>query len=376
MHRTARIDSVDILRGLVCVLMAIDHVRVYAGVPAGGPTYDVFLTRWVTHFVAPGFAFFAGTAAFFHGRKLADLGALSRYLASRGLLLVALELTLVRFTWTFNLQYGMLTLMGVIWMLGWCMVLLAAMVRLGPAVVGLAGVAIVLLQQLFLLPARLIPEDASLGWLYGFVYPAGIEPPGSISILYVLVPWIGVMAAGYGFGLILLREEAERRRACLRIGVGATLLFLVAGSVVTTVTPAGDDPSPWLIRLLNQNKYPASQLFLLMTLGPLIALVPFAERWRGWWVEALRTIGRVPLFYYLLHIPLIHLAGIAVMVLRGAFDPAWYDTAPYSQVPDEQRWPLPLLYAVWLGCLAILYPLCRWYAGVKARRPGNWLRYV
>src|SRR5688572_13937119 len=127
------------MRGVVMVLMAIDHVRVYSGLPAGGPTAGIFFTRWVTHFCAPAFVFFAGTAAFLHGRKLGDTRALARYLLTRGLMLVVLELTVIRASWTFNFGYSDFVLAGVIWMLGWCMVLLAALVRLSTKTIGIVG---------------------------------------------------------------------------------------------------------------------------------------------------------------------------------------------------------------------------------------------
>src|SRR5262249_16587948 len=146
---TARIRSIDVVRGVVMVLMAIDHVRVYSGVPAGGPNPGVFFTRWVTHFCAPAFVFFAGTSAFLYGRSIGDAGKLARFLVTRGLMLVVLELTIIRFSWTFNFNYAKFTLAGVIWMLGWCMVLLAALVRLRARTVGWIGVGIVVLQQLF-----------------------------------------------------------------------------------------------------------------------------------------------------------------------------------------------------------------------------------
>src|SRR3954465_8415518 len=142
-----RLQSIDFIRGVVMILMAIDHVRVYSGVPAGGPSPAVFFTRWVTHFCAPAFVFLAGTSAFFNGRKLGDMQKLSQFLVTRGALLVALELTLIKFFWTFGLDYQSFTLAGVIWMLGWCMILLGGLVRLSPRVVGWIGVAIVLGQQ-------------------------------------------------------------------------------------------------------------------------------------------------------------------------------------------------------------------------------------
>jgi uncharacterized membrane protein len=374
-----RIPSIDIVRGAVMVLMAIDHVRVYSGIPAGGPAPGIFFTRWVTHFCAPAFAFLAGTSAFLYGRKLADTRALARYLVTRGLLLVVLELTVIRFFWTFNFDYGKFVLAGVIWMLGWCMVLLAALVQLPAKAVAAIGLGIMAFQQLFGAVPQALPQQVrnSAGWLWEFVYPAGAQAWSGISILYVLVPWIGVMAAGYGFGTILLREPHERRRLCLGIGLSATALFLVAGGLTVLLTPAPANAPPALFRLLNQQKYPASQLFLLMTLGPTIALLPRAERARGWFAGVLATFGRTPMFYYLLHIPAIHVAALLVMLLsEGRIYPEWYASAPFTFLPAGHRWGLPLLYLVWLVIVAILYFPCRWFAGIKSRRHERWLRYI
>jgi uncharacterized membrane protein len=362
------------------VLMAIDHVRVYAGVPAGGPTPGVFFTRWVTHFCAPAFVFFAGTGAFLHGRKLGDRGGLARYLVTRGLLLVALELTLIRSSWTFAVGgYGDFTLAGVIWMLGWCMVLLAALVALSPRTVGLLGVGIILFQPLFALVPRALPEPVrgAFGLVWEFVYPSGLGTFPGVSVLYSLVPWIGVMAAGYGFGLVLLREERERRRFCLRVGLGATALFLLIAGGVALFGPAQEGAPPVWLRVLNQQKYPASQLFLMMTLGPTIALLPLAEGARGWLADAFVTFGRVPMFYYLLHIPLIHASALLVGLIReGAVHPEWYATAPYAAVPEASRWSLALLYLVFAVDVALLYLPCRWYARLKSRAASRWLRFV
>jgi uncharacterized membrane protein len=372
-----RIPSLDLMRGVVMVLMAIDHVRVYSGVPAGGPSPGVFFTRWITHFCAPAFVFLAGTAAFFHGAKLGDRRALAKYLVTRGLLLVALELTLIRFTWTFNVAYSQFVLAGVIWMLGWCMVILGALVRFSPRAIGWTGFGIVMLQQLFGLVPRALPESArnAIAPVWNFIYPTGADGLAAISILYVLVPWIGVMMAGYGFGLIMQREPEQRDRLLTRIGLAATVFFLVVGGAVA-LRPS-DDGAPFLFRLLSQQKYPASQLYLAMTLGPMIALLPLAARARGRWATTVETIGRVPMFYYLAHIPLIHLSAVAVNVIRtGSPHHEWYATAPFASVPEDQRWPLWLLYLVFAIDVAILAAACRWYARVKAGRPGSWLRYL
>jgi uncharacterized membrane protein len=374
-----RVRSIDIIRGAVMVLMAIDHVRVYSGLPAGGPTAGIFFTRWVTHFCAPAFVFLAGTGAFLHGRKLGDPGKLARYLVTRGLMLVALELTVIRFSWTFNVDYAHFVLAGVIWMLGWCMVLLAGLIWLPTRAIGILGLIVIAFQQVFGLLPRALPESmrSSVAGIWNFFYPSGAEGWPAISILYVLVPWIGVMAAGYAFGAIVIREPAERRRLCLRIGLSATALFIVGAGVIVLLVSAPDDPRPALFRLLDQNKYPASQLFLLMTLGPTIAVLPLAERSRGWVAEMLTTFGRVPFFYYLLHIPLIHVTALLVWFVRdGSVHAERFATAPFVSMPPAERWGLPLLYLVWFIDVAILYVACRWYARVKARRPDGWLRYL
>jgi uncharacterized membrane protein len=375
----SRIQALDIARGAVMVLMAIDHVRVYSGLPAGGPAPGIFFTRWVTHFCAPAFVLFAGTGAYLHGRKLADPRALARYLVSRGLLLVLLELTVIRLEWTFNFDYGHFVLAGVIWMLGWCMVLLAGLVRLPAKAVGIIGLGIVFLQQIFRYPPHFLPPHlrGSVAWIWEFIYPAGAESWPGIDILYVLVPWIGVMAIGYGFGTILIREPRERRKLCLAIGLTATVIFLVAGGITVFLTPGPANAPPALFRLLNQQKYPASPLFLLMTLGPTVALLPLAERARGWFAGVLATFGRVPMFYYLLHILVIHVAALLVTFLReGSIYPEWYATAPFTFLPPGHRWRLPLLYVVWAVIVAILYLPCRWFAGIKDRRAEVWLRYI
>jgi uncharacterized membrane protein len=376
-----RMQSIDVVRGTVMLLMAIDHVRVYSGIPAGGPTLGIFLTRWVTHFCAPAFAFLAGTSAFLYGRKLAGRQALATFLSTRGILLVLLELTVIRLAWTFNFNYRQFTLAGVIWMLGWCMVLLAGLTRVfPPKAVGAIGLAIIFCQQLFRFPPLLLPAQFqnSVRWLWEFIYPTGMESHSGITVLYVLVPWIGVMAAGYGFGLIIARPRAERRRFCLTIGLSATAAFVVIASLNVFLNPApANAPLPALLRLLNQQKYPASQLFLLMTLGPIITLLPLVEHARGWLVNALATMGRVPMFYYLLHLPLIHVAALFVTLFReGQMHPEWYATAPFTFLPPAHRWSLPLLYAVWTIVVAILFLLCRWFAAVKARGRSGWLRYI
>ncbi|MFP5286263.1 MAG: DUF1624 domain-containing protein, partial [Thermoanaerobaculia bacterium] len=294
-----RLKSIDIVRGAVMVLMALDHVRVFSGLPAGGPTPGIFFTRWVTHFCAPAFVFLAGTSAFFSGRKHDDL---PRFLLTRGAWLVLLDLTVMRLSWTFNLDFADYLLANVIWMIGWCMILMALLVRLPVAVVGAIGILIVAGHNLVdpdlpeLAPAA---SESGLSWLWKILYfgfnigpiVPGAEGP-EFHILYSILPWIGVMAAGYAFGAVMAADPERRRRLCLAIGLSAIALFLVLrgfklygdprpGGVATQGPPNGRPPMPAFLSFLNTTKYPASFSFLLMTLGPTIALIPVLERARG-----------------------------------------------------------------------------------------------
>ena len=410
-HVAGRIRSVDIMRGIVMVLMAIDHVRVYSGQPAGGPTPGIFFTRWITHFVAPGFLFLAGTGAFLHGRKLGDTGKLARFLVARGLWLVLLELTVLRVCWTFNLDFAHYNLAGVIWMIGWCMVLMSGLVYLPLRAIGAIGVAIIVGHNItdFFQPALgQWAQHTSVPWLLQALYFGGAFPlgPGGppILVLFVIVPWIGVMAAGYAFGAVLLRPFAEWRLFTMRLGAAAIAAFLLLRAVDVYGDPRKWNPKPdgpavqqgtanaqgqgaqrppqrppAYLRFLNTSKYPASLLFLLMTLGPMLLLLPALEVMRGPLAGALEMFGRVPLFYYLLHIPLIHLSAVAVSLIReGSVDPWLFTNHPMApgQLPDGYTWGLPLLYLDWAIVVALLYIPCRWFMNLKRRHPGGILSYL
>ncbi len=385
---SARIASVDLARGAVMVLMALDHVRVFAGIPAGGPTPALFFTRWVTHFCAPAFVFLAGTSAFLRARRR---GPGSRALALRGLWLVALELTLVRWSWTFNLGWDRYLMAGVLWAIGWSMVCLAGLARLPLAAV--LAVGLVLVGGHDLLDARRGAifdglDGDPLAWLWKILWVGfyaepirlGADGP-QLVVLYSLVPWVGVMALGYAFGRVLVLEPRRRARACLALGLGATALF-----VVLRATDAYGDPRPWralaerpggppaVLAFLDASKYPASLSFLLMTLGPTLALLPLLERLRGPLARWLALLGRVPLFYYLLHIPLLHALALAVSALREGRPNAWlFADHPMGAPPPPAgyAWSLGLLYATWGVALVLLTLACRAWASWSARRAGR-----
>ena len=368
----ARLKSLDILRGAIMVLMAIDHVRVYAGVPAGSSEPAIFFTRWITHFCAPGFVFFTGVSAFYYEQKSKSKNELSKFLLTRGLLLVILELTVIRYFWTFNLDFTNFTLAGVIWMIGWCMIMMAALVRLNPLVVGVVGLLVIFGQQAFTFIPELIPSVAKY---WEFVYTSGWKGESAITILYVIVPWIGVMAAGYGFGMVLIKNEKERNKICWWTGGVSTILFLIFASLIAIINPSNELSFP--LQVLNQRKYPASELYLLMTLGPLVALVPFAERAKGWLFNILSIFGKVPMFYYLLHILVIHISAlIANTILFHQTNGEFYNTAPFTWIDPQYQWSLLSLYLVFFIDVVLLYFACKWYSKIKMGNRNTLLKYL
>jgi uncharacterized membrane protein len=391
----ARVAAIDLIRGGAMVLMALDHARVYSGLPPGGPTPAIFLTRWITHFCAPAFIFLAGTSAFFHARSHAD-GA--RRLVIRGAWLVFLELTVLRLAWTFNLDFAHYEMAGVIWCIGWCMILLAPLTRLPLRLLAVLGLVVMAGHDLVDPHLdSLIPTIGNGHWsaLWKILYlgffagPIRTGPDGpSLIVLYSIIPWIGVMAAGFAFGHVLTLDAPRRNRVCLAVGLGATALFLLLRGFDLYgnprpwhVGPAADGgpPVPALLAFLNTNKYPASFDFLLMTLGPILALIPLVEGARGRLADWLTTFGRVPFFYYMLHIPLIHALALVVSKARlGVVSPWLFTNHPMGNppAPAGYMWSLPLLYSIWVVALVILYPACRWFSRLKARRKEWWLGYL
>jgi uncharacterized membrane protein len=377
-----RIAAIDVLRGIVVVLMAIDHVRVFSAIPAGGPEPGVFFTRWITHFVAPVFVFLAGTAAFLHGRRI-EKRALAKFLATRGLLLVLLELTVIRFSWTFNFDYGTYMLAGVIWVIGWSMVALAGLVFLPTKVTAAIGIGIIVGHHVLALLGPL--QQTWLGRLlyFGGDIELGAGGP-SLVILYTLIPWVGVMAAGYAFGALYNLDAERRRRILYRLGGAAVVLFLVLRATgvygdPNSWSPSSDGVWPSVRSFLNTAKYPASLLFLLMTLGPALLLLPSLERAKNRVTDTLEVFGRVPMFYYLLHIPLIHLLACVVSLIRtGSVSPWLFGNHPMwpPEAPEGYRWSLALLYLVTAVAVGLLYFACRWYARVKATSPRPWMKFI
>jgi uncharacterized membrane protein len=381
-----RLDSVDLLRGLVIVIMALDHARDFFTSVRFDPTdltqtsAPLFLTRWITHFCAPVFVFLAGTSAYLYQARGKSLREVSRFLLTRGLWLVVLEWTVVRWAWMFNFNYTTeLLFVQVIWVIGVSMIVLAGLVHLPLAAVAAIGIAMIAGHNLL---DGVAPESVGRWgplWILLHVQaPIPLRGDQAFFVIYPLVPWVGVMAAGYAFGRLLQRPAGERRRQLLGLGGGLTAAFLLARAINVY-----GDPAPWnmqesagrtVLSFLNTTKYPPSLLFLLMTLGPALAALPLLERVRGPLARSLTVFGRVPLFFYVLHLALIHALALLVGVLAG------FDTRAFLRVwmflPEEWGYGLPVVYLVWVAVVLALYPACRWFAGVKARRREAWLSYL
>ena len=392
-----RLASVDVLRGLVMVIMALDHTRDFFSYLRFEPedmahTYGwLFFTRVITHYCAPTFSFLAGTGAYLATTRGKSVQQLSWFFLTRGLWLVLLEITVVDFGWAFIFWPAA----GVIWILGWSMVCMALLVRMPVRWVGAVGVLIVVTSNML---DRISPASfGKLSWLWMTLHvPGGIQvtPTFNFFDLYVLIPWVGVMAAGYAFGTVLQRPD--RRKWTLALGLSMTALFVilrgfnlygngVAGLGYGFPFSAG----PWsvqstttltIISFFNTLKYPPSLHYLLMTLGPSLTVLGLldgikAERGIG---RVLLVYGRVPLFYYVLHIYLIHVLAIGIAALcHQPVSWLWHGAMFVVGVPSGYGHGLPFIYGVWISVLAILYLPCRWFMEFKRRhRDWNWLSYL
>lgn len=389
--RRARVQSLDILRGLVMVIMALDHTRdyVHAAAMAFQPedlsrtTAAIFMTRWVTHFCAPVFMFLAGAGAYLRLQRVGTRADLSRFLLTRGMWLIVLEFTVVRAGFFFDVN-GPPFILLVFWALGMSMIALAALVRLPYRVLLVASAAMIGAHNLF---DTVRPDSlGSLGWLWRILHVQGLLVTDPLVIVaYPLVPWIGVMAAGFCFGRIFELEGERRRQLLIRLGAALTAAFVL----IRALNIYGD-PRPWqgqstplftVLSFLNTTKYPPSLSFVLMTLGPAMLFLAAVERWRTGDRNPLVVFGRVPLLYFVLHIPIIHLMAVGLTWLRYGNAPFLWLPPPTlgtsrDAFPPDYGWDLWVAYAVTFAAVGILYPVCLWLARIKATGGGRWLSYL
>jgi len=382
--KRVRIESVDLVRGIVMILMALDHVRDFLGNPGVSPTdlaattVPLFFTRWITHFCAPAFFLLTGTGAYLSlSRK--SKPELSRFLFTRGLWLIFLELGPLRcLGLQFNFDYHV-TMLIILWALGWAMIVLSALVYLPDLVVTALGAVMILTHNQF-------DSVQSTHPVWSILHARNVilaTPHHVVFVGYPLIPWVGVTAVGYGLGRIYRWPAARRKALLARLGLSLTAAFFVLRGINRY-----GDPQPWAVQksaaftvvsFLNLTKYPPSLLFLLMTLGPaLLCLWAFDGRTPPV-LRPVLIIGKVPLFYYALHIPLIHLIAVAICYFRYGQVHWMFESPTLRQIPftAPPGWgvSLAISYLFWMMVVLTLYPLCRWFAALKQRRSDPWLSY-
>jgi uncharacterized membrane protein len=380
--RAPRIESVDVLRGIIMIVMALDHTRDYFGDLAASPTNlatttaALFATRWITNICAPVFFLLTGTGAYLSLRRR-TVSELSRFLVTRGLWMILLELTIARYLWQFNVDYHV-TILTVLWAFGWSMLALAALVHLPPRVVAGFGLGMIALHNLL---------DPIRTGVIGVLHAPSVllSAPGyMVFSAYPVIPWIGVTAVGFGLGALFNMPAESRGRLLRRIGWAAIAAFIVLRAINVY-----GDPSRWSVQptplftvlsFLNTTKYPPSLLFLLMTLGPAMLILAAVDGTTPRVLRPALIIGKVPFFYYLVHIFVLHMlaviaSGVRFGTIAPMFESPTLDKYPITQLPGWPS-PLPVVYAVWIIAVLILYPLCRWYAALRQRSSAWWLSYL
>jgi uncharacterized membrane protein len=383
--KPARIESIDLLRGVVIIIMAIDHVRGYfhgytfrfSPTDLDHTSPAIFFTRWITHFCAPAFVFLAGTSASMMSQRK-SITELSTFLRTRGLWLVFVELTIMNIGWYFNPSFSFFSL-GVIWALGISMIVLSALIHLPFKLI--LAIGLIILFGHNLLDGISIDGNSPKAFAWAVIHVSRRFDFGNpnVNAQYPVLPWIGIMALGYAAGSLYNKEtsQAVRRKYLLTIGISAILLFVV----VRAMNFYGD-LLPWAVQnstmysmlsFLNTTKYPPSLLYSLMTLGPALVFLALMERPLGKWSGPILHFGRVPMFFYVLHIFLIHILATIAIVLTGG---NWHDTIIRDGLkkfhPPGYGFSLPVVYLVWVAVILIMYPLCKWYDKYKMNHKDKW----
>ena len=384
--QTHRIESIDLLRGLIMIIMALDHVRDYFHSQAftddplnlNTTTALLYFTRWITHFCAPLFMFLSGTSAFLVGTRKGKK-ALSRFLFIRGLWLIFLEVTIVSFAWSFN-PHMPSTLLGVIWALGVSMIALSALIYL--PMPWIIAIGLLMVAGHNLLDNINVPGNDAPAFEWALLHQQNIfkYPAHEFFIGYPIIPWIGVMALGYCLGSIYKKQTGPERRKKYLILLGSSSIILF---IILRYINVYGDPSHWssqktavytFLSFFKVSKYPPSLLYLLITIGPGILFLAFSEKWRSGLAKNIKVIGRVPMFYYLVHIYLIHLAA---MIATNFCGHKWSDMVLNTWISFEPKltgygFSLGTVYAVWALLIIILYFLCKWYDKYKLDHKEKW----
>ncbi len=384
--KAKRVVSIDLLRGAVMIIMALDHIRdyfhwnatVYDPTDLQRTTVPLFFTRWITHFCAPTFIFLAGTSAFLSGLRKTKK-ELSVFLFTRGLWLIFLGLTVMNFGWPFDILFHTSDFI-ILWALGISMIVLSPLIYLPRSLILI--IALLMIFGHNLLDGITVPGNSWQSYLWSFLHVPRVEinPNHTFFIGYPVIPWVGVMAAGYCFGRLYDPDydALKRKKWLVTMGLGAIALFII----IRAINVYGD-PVRWsvqknavftLLSFLNVSKYPPSLLYILMTLGPGILFLAFAENPLNRFTAKVSVFGRVPMFYYIVHVYAIHLLAIVAIVISGrSWSQMIFPTWPeLDQHLRGYGFGLAIVYLIWIGLVIALYPLCKWYDEYKSRNKSKW----
>ncbi|WP_254413278.1 DUF1624 domain-containing protein [Dyadobacter diqingensis] len=385
-----RIDTIDFTRGLVMIIMALDHVRDLTHTTAlsedptnlDTTTAALFLTRWITHLCAPTFVFLSGASAFISLQNNTNISEARKFLVTRGLWLIVLEFTVITLGLWADIHFRMMVFQ-VIAAIGLGFIILSLLLKISPKTLGIIGLLIVFGHNL--VQGVNFNDDVTLRVIWSFFFRLDVFPVTSnftFAVLYPFLPWFGIMLTGYAAGKIFMQEESRRRKTLFLTGLGLLVFF-----VVLRFTNFYGDPSPWkvqktplftLLSFINISKYPPSLLYASLTLGISFLVMAMADGVKNKFVSIISVYGKVPLFYYLLHWYLVHSLMFALMFYQGF---TWKDLPfgpfQFGRPVNGSGVELPYVYMIWVFVVIVLYPLCKWYSGYKsAHREKQWLRYI
>lgn len=424
-EKKARIESIDVLRGLIMVLMALDHCRdffhvyaiVYNPEDLNYTTPIIFYTRWVTHFCAPIFIFLTGVSAFLYQQKnKASNKEMAKYLLVRGLILILLEVTIVRFAWRFYIDYSSIGGL-ILWGIGWSMIALAGLIYLRRKIILWLSI-LILFGHNFLDPLSFNSNKvAELFWAFlhqkTFVV---LSDNFGVNILYPVLPMIGLIGFGYYIGKWFTKEYSSEIRSGYLFYVGMAMVFLflslrffqivaeqysyvfyleindldnellvIFKNTMAFIAENYGDPSPWqlqdsytysFISFFNTTKYPMSLLYILMTLGPAFMFLSYMENKNNFFTRLMKVYGNVPLFYYILHLFLIHTLALLIAVLAHLDKMSQVLKGDWKVLSEDYGFKMPIVYLIWLAVLAILYPACAAYGKLKAKKKYRFLSFL